>query len=142
MSKQQMDRKEYLEERKLLVELEASAYRDFDRTLLTLSSGAIALSVAFIDKLQNMVFMNLLMFSWLTWCISLFLQLASLFLTPKAMREEQVILNEQYKAYSKDPRQNKYLGWSSDLNLGSVILFCLGTLSFIIFAILNIDCII
>jgi hypothetical protein len=40
---------QYLDERKLLIESERAAAEGFDKTLLTLSAGAIALSVTFVE---------------------------------------------------------------------------------------------
>ena len=44
---------QYLDERKLLVEGERAAGEAFDKTLLTLSAGAIALSVTFVERLGS-----------------------------------------------------------------------------------------
>lgn len=134
-------RNEYLKEREILVHLEMEAYRNFDKILLTLSSGAIALSVAFIDKVYYM-FLYLIIFSWILWLVSIFLQLISLFITPKAMREEIIILNEQYKDDLKEPRKNKYSGKPSLLTFWALATFGLGTLLFIIFIILNLNSIV
>ncbi|MFH1897956.1 MAG: hypothetical protein ABH886_06925 [Candidatus Desantisbacteria bacterium] len=145
MDNQQMDRKEYLEERRLLVSLESEAYKSFDKTLLVLSSGAIALSMTFIDKLHCATFLYLLVISWIFWIVSIFLQLFSFVVSSKAMREELAILNEQYNDYSKDPRQNKYsdnkMSIMSMLNYVSIGAFALGTLLFIVFITINIGCI-
>lgn len=142
MRSQEMERKEYLTERKLLITLESNAYQSFDKTLLTLSSGAIALSVAFLDKLHYPFLVNFLILSWLCWFASIMAQLTSLYFSPKAMRDEQLILNEQYKDYSKDPRDNKYQGIPSALNLLSLVSFGLGAFLFIVFIISNFSCII
>src|SRR2546423_14995657 len=44
---------QYLDERKLLIEGERAAGEGFDKTLLTLCAGAIALSVTFVEKLGS-----------------------------------------------------------------------------------------
>ena len=85
-SKEEKARKEYLEERRLLVNLEQKAYTDFDKTLLAISSGAIALSVAFLDKTLYQSYLYLLVASWLLWLVSILFQLWSFIVSSKAMR--------------------------------------------------------
>lgn len=133
----QNKRNEYLKERGLLVHLEMEAYKNLDKTLLVLSSSAIALSVAFIDKVYYAAFLCLIVSSWILWLVSIFLQLISLYITPKAMREEQAILNEQYKDDSKEPRENKYSGKPNSLTSWALATFGLGALLFTVFIILN-----
>lgn len=132
-----MDRKEYLSERKFLANLEANAYKDFDKTMLAISSGAIALSMAFTGKIECMIHPFLLVFSWLLWLTSIILQLLSFIYSAKAMREELVILTEQYKAKSTVGRKNKYTGVPSKLNLAALGAFGVSALLFIFFVINN-----
>ena len=40
----------YLEERKLLVDAEREGARTFDKAILTLAAGALALSITFLEK--------------------------------------------------------------------------------------------
>jgi hypothetical protein len=44
---------QYLDERKLLVDGESAAGEGFDKILLTLCAGAIALSVTFVEKVGS-----------------------------------------------------------------------------------------
>jgi hypothetical protein len=56
---------QYLDERKLLIEGERAAGEGFDKTLLTLCAGAIALSVTFVEKVGSAgKFKPLLYVSW------------------------------------------------------------------------------
>ena len=134
---QEMDRSEYLEERKLLIQLEAEGYRNFDKTLLTLSSGAVALSSTYFFNIPQMVYPVFLVVSWSLWCVSISSQLLSVYFTPKALREEQRVLNEQAIDPSKEPGKNRYLGKASKLNLLSTLSFALGIFSFVVFMTLN-----
>lgn len=129
----QMDRKEYMEERRLLANLEADSYKSFDKALLTFSSGAIALSVTFLEKFDISCGTSLLILSWTLWLFSILFQLISYFVSGKAMREELAILNEQYKDYKSEPRLNKWTGWPSRLNLAALGAFLLGTFIFLVF---------
>jgi hypothetical protein len=134
---QQMDRNEYMDERRLLAGLEAESSRSFDKALLTFSSGAIALSVTFIEKFNSGDFSCLLIVSWILWLASIVFQVLSYFVSAKAMREELTILNEQYKDCELEPRKNKYTGWPTKLNLTSLTSFLVGTIIFLFFVIQN-----
>jgi hypothetical protein len=140
---------EYVRQKEQLDHLEADSYKSLDKTLLVLSSGAISLSMTFIDRLPISDFTFLLMFSWMFWLLSIFSQLISLYLTPKAMREEGKKLNEQFELLfmndymmhtSKLPPRslNKYRGWPTRLSNIAMVLFGLGSLSFMTFVVVNI----
>lgn len=133
MDEQRMDREEYKEERKFLAHLEAEAYKGFDTALLTLSSGAIALSVTFIEKFGSASCVGLLMSAWILWAASLLCQLCSYIFTSKAMREEQKILTEQYVENAKDARTNPYFGSPTRFNTAALIFFMLGVVFFLFF---------
>ncbi len=132
-----MDRNEYMEERKLLANLEAESYRSFDKALLTFSSGAIALSITFLEKFSPGSNIHLLIASWLFWLLSILFQLISYYISAKAMREELSILNEQYRDYKSEAKINKWTGWPSRTNLIALSSFLIGTILFLIFIIQN-----
>jgi hypothetical protein len=57
---------QYFDQRKLLADGERAAAEGFDKTLLTLSAGAIALSVTFVEKVGSAgMFKPLLYVSWM-----------------------------------------------------------------------------
>lgn len=130
-----MDRNEYMDERRLLAGLEAESSRSFDKALLTFSSGAIALSVTFLEKFNLGDFSCLLVISWVLWLSSIIFQLLSYLVSAKAMREELAILNEQYKDYKIEPRKNRYTGWPTKLNAVALATFLIGTVIFLFFII-------
>jgi hypothetical protein len=135
---EQMDRKEYLEERRLLATLESESYKSFDKALLSFSSGAIALSVAFIERFSASC-NTLLVLSWILWTISITAQLISYIISAKAVREEMRILNEQYKDYSKEAVKNIYVGLPTKLNIAALLSFLIGVICFLIFILINIQ---
>lgn len=134
---QQMDRNEYMDERRLLAGLEAESSRSFDKALLTFSSGAIALSVTFLEKFNLSYFSCLLVTSWILWLSSIVFQLLSYLVSAKAMREELAILNKQYRDYEVEPKKNKYTGWPTKLNVAALTAFLIGTLIFLFLIIQN-----
>ncbi len=132
-----MDRNEYMDERRLLAGLEAESSRSFDKALLTFSSGAIALSVTFLEKFNLSDFSCLLITCWIFWLSSIVFQLLSYLVSAKAMREELAILNKQYKDYEVESMKNKYTGWPTKLNLIALTAFLIGTLIFLFLIIQN-----
>lgn len=135
------ERKEYLEERHLLIHLEAEAYKSFDKILLTLSSGAIILSLTFINKPAKLIHLYLVVLSWIFWTISIFFQIISCHITAKATRREQAILNKQYKNENdtEDSSSNQFSGWPTKINTLTFISFGIGVILFIIFASINLN---
>lgn len=132
-----MDRQEYVNERKVLLDIETEAVRGFDKTLLVLSSGALLLSMNFLASKISLTFLGFLIAAWVFWILSTLSQLTSYIVTTKAIREEMKILNEQYKNYEKDARLNQYEGIASKISTTSFITFILGIASFFIFVIKN-----
>jgi hypothetical protein len=45
------EREEYLQERRLLIDLKVDSERTLDRTIITLSGGALALSMTFVNQI-------------------------------------------------------------------------------------------
>ncbi len=78
--------KEY---RQVLVLAEEKAQEDFDKTVLSLSGGALGVSFAFVDKFVAPAVMKspfLLFAAWLSWGLSVTVVLASFFFSQLAMR--------------------------------------------------------
>jgi hypothetical protein len=156
-----MEREEYLEERKILVELESRAYSTYDRTIITLASGAIAVSITFSSSIlrgdSTLSWTVYLLFaSWLFWLLSILSQLMSFLITAKVMRNAVERLNSEYLEYEEgrpinemiasvlgtketqkpiDPKGfDKYAGWPTFLNKYSLGTFTAGVIIFLIFA--------
>lgn len=117
--------------------------KDIDKTVFTVSSGAIAISLTIVDKLapsnSYKWFYFVLAVGWLTLVISLILQSLSYFATAKKIREsilkvENIINSEttndleiyQDKYYDYWKAQNKSIdkmnSWSLGTMIGGVIL--------------------
>lgn len=133
-----LSRNEYLAERRRLNEIEVESSEDFDKTVLTLGTGAIALSVAFIDKIEISSYQCLLLSSWLIFLASIIFVLASFAVSKHAMRYESKLLNEQYKE-QREGAENKFAGWPTRFSYISAGLFLLGSILFLIFVFLNLD---
>lgn len=90
--------KEY---RQHLVVAEQKAQDAYDKTVLSLSGGALGISFAFIDKFltgQNVTNNSCLVFAWFCWGLSVAIILASHFFSQRALRRaiKQVDANQIY----------------------------------------------
>lgn len=123
--------------REKLLELEQQAQQSYDKTIVTLSGGALGLSLVFYEKVagatpEGAVFLFL---AWGSWALSLLCVLFSFYFSAKALRKavEQV---DRGQIFSDEPG-----GASSQatriLNIGSGVFFLLGVLLMIAFAAIN-----
>lgn len=81
----------YLEERKLLIEALREGSRTFDKAILTVSSGAFGLTIAFMKEIAPEPFQNtlwLIATSWICFSISLIVILLSFLFSQIACREQ------------------------------------------------------
>jgi hypothetical protein len=129
---------DYLVEKKHLVALEASGYRDYNKTLLILSSGAFAISLLMLERMSDVNYILFLVYSWLFWVISLLLELGSLSMYPKAIREESLRL--QSNDADKAKILNPFFAKMRQLSIVSTASFGLGVFFFIIFILYNLNC--
>lgn len=129
---------DYLIERKHLVALEASGYRDYNKTLLLLSTGAFALSLLMLERMSGVNYILFLVYSWMFWIVSLLMELGSLSIYPKAIREESLRL--QSNDADKAKELNPFFAKMRQLSLVSTASFGLGVFFFIIFILYNLNC--
>ena len=95
-----MERPNALENyRNLLIQLEQKSYEDYDKALLAMSGGALAISLAFVkniggnDPVQLRI---LLIMSWILWTLTILAVLWSFVMSQRALREavEQIDAGE------------------------------------------------
>lgn len=129
----------YLEERKLLVSAERETAQQFDKSILTLSAGALALSVTFIDKIAPHPKENSLFFlvsAWGLFCLSLLITLVSFLSSQAACRTQRDILDDDISG--KDiSRINQPALWTLKLNYLSIGSFILGIVALVVFCTFN-----
>ena len=117
-------RKTYLEERKLLVDAERESARSFDKSMLTLSSGALALSITFIRQIAPVPrFEPYLYLAWSGFILALLCTLVSFLSSQTALRKQRDILDLNYQDRRSAPEQKNlmsavtnYLNWFSILS--------------------------
>lgn len=120
--------------RKLLVAAEQKAQEDFDKTVLTLSSGALGISFAFIKDIvgdQPIIQPQFLLYSWIVWGISVTCVLISFYFSGQALRQaiKQV---DAGKIHSQTPG-GTYSKLTALLNALGGILFLAGVILIAIF---------
>lgn len=116
------------------------AQEDYDRTLLTLSGGSMALSLTFIDSVVPLSMahgQNALLLAWISWSVSLVATLFSHYFGGMALRRalEQVD-SENHTTGRFGGRADNIVG---KLNLGAGLLFSLGLGAMIFFVSINLS---
>src|SRR3954447_8029886 len=124
---------QYLDERKLLIEGERAAGEGFDKTLLTLSAGAIALSVTFVEKLGAAgKFKPLLYVSWGILVLGLLLNVRAFLLLQNSYDRLMDINDELYLRATtvlQNPFRtrfgdfNRYAFWCFAIGIGLLLFF-------------------
>jgi magnesium-transporting ATPase (P-type) len=132
----QEEYKVYLEERKQLIEAERETAQQFDKAILTLAAGALALSITFINQIAPNPKPHSIYFlvgAWILFCASLLSTLISFLTSQVACRKQRDILDN--KISSK--KNNKAASWTNGLNYCSIVFFILGVVSLIVFSAIN-----
>jgi len=135
----------YLEERKSLIEQKIEGATSFDKSILTLSSGALGLSLLFIEKIAPEIKPGttcLLVLAWVFFGLSILSTLIS-FLTSQSACDKQVeILEALFCEDAGDKSkcgQNKYAYVTQLLNYGSIAIFIIGVIFLIVFSSINVS---
>lgn len=93
------ERREYLEERKLLIDLNNQACQSFDKTVILLAGGALGISITFIQQIAPhppRATLPLLVWAWGLLVLALLVILFSLFTSQVGMQRAQHELNKEY----------------------------------------------
>jgi hypothetical protein len=138
-------KKELLEYRNQINQLESKNQEGFDKTLLTLSSGALGLTLTFIKDiidLDNAKFTVFLFLCWLSWALSLCMILLSYNSSISSFQKIRMQIDRG--EVDTILKSRKHLGepfrtWTSIFNHGGLITFLIGVLFIIIFISLNLE---
>lgn len=134
-------RKEYIDERKILINAKLEMSKLLGKFILTLASGALGLSLTIIKQIApNPKYLFLLIVAWSSFGISMCSTLSS-FLVSQNACEKQIEINEEGLEDSnkdrKNKRENKLTIWVKRLNICSIISFIVGVKFLISFTIYN-----
>jgi hypothetical protein len=128
-----------VEYRKFLVAAEQKAQEDFDKTVLSLSGGALGISFVFLKDVigaQPIKLPDLLLGAWVCWGLSTLFVLASFFLSHLALRHAIRQVDES-TINSKTPG-GMYAYATATFNIMGAVLFFVGVCSITLFAGANI----
>jgi len=148
VAEDQTERQAYLEERKLLIDAEREASRSFDQAMITLSAGALGLSVTFIEKLAPAPAVSqwLLYSAWSCFTVALLAILSSFLCSQFAMRRQRDINDANYERETSEDsvsgelnseERNRWATVTNILNWSSIVCFILGVAFLLIFSIVN-----
>ena len=127
--------KDIQEYRSLLISAEQKAQEDYDKTVLSLSGGALGISFAFVKDIvgdQPVVYPRLLLASWIVWGISIACVLASFFFSQQALRQTIKQVDED-KIREQSPG-GVYSWITATLNALGGLLFLVGVVLIVLFA--------
>jgi hypothetical protein len=127
--------KEY---RTFLISADQKAQEDFDKTVLTLSGGALGISIAFVKDIigSNPIEVSwALVWAWINWAASLTCTLASFYLSQQALRKsvQQV---DSGQIYQETPG-GRFSKVTSITNGLGIVFFILGVVFIVLFAYRN-----
>lgn len=128
---------EYVDERNHLVELQRGAGDSFDKVLLTLSAGSVAVSVTFAEKLGSAgMWKPLLYGAWGVLALSLVFNLRG-FLLLIASLSRSIARNDELWVTGDCETDDPFAAKIMALNNASFWSFCLGALLLLVFAGVN-----
>jgi hypothetical protein len=138
----QSDQGEQLSEyRRLLVSAEQKAQEDYDKTVLTLSGGALAVSFAFVKDILGegpILQVGWLVAAWVQWAISVTSMLVSFYVSRWALRETILQCDAEVRGEECGPPGNKFVTTLRVLNAAGALFFVLGVLAMTVFVSCNI----
>jgi anaerobic C4-dicarboxylate transporter len=134
-------RKEYLQERKLLIGFELEAAKSFDQTMITLSAGALGFSIAFIQQIAPTPQYKIWLYAaWLGFAVTLIIVLVAFLVSQQATRRQRLYNDLSYQGLSESTTQfNWWIELTKGLNWLSVICFIFGVIFLVVFSIANLN---
>ncbi len=121
--------------RKWLVSAEQKSQEDFDKTVLSLSGGALGISFVFLKDVigpQPIVLSGFLLAAWLAWAFSTFSVLTSYYLSHLALR--RAISQVDDGTIFKQPPGGVFACLTAMLNATGAVLFLVGVCCITVFA--------
>jgi hypothetical protein len=138
--RESIDYTTYLQERASLVQGEMEGARSFDKYLITLSAGALALSITFVHEISpHPVNTRALIVAWSSFALCLIVMLISFLCSQKAFRDQRDTLDEWYSNPDIEERENVASEWTGWLNHVGFALFVIGMLALMYFTLTNLD---
>ena len=128
---QRIDYSTYLDERRTLVSSELDVAGRFDKSILTLSGGALLLSMTFVKDIASKPHNTWTLFiSWLLLAIAISSMLVSLLTSQSALRCQRDLLDETLERQPQGSSNNRLGAATHRLNIASIVVF-IAALSFL-----------
>jgi hypothetical protein len=119
----------YFRERTSLVEMEQKSADQHDKAILTLTAGALGLSLTFIDRIAPNPAANTLWVvgtAWIAFILSIFAILASFLTSQSACRRQRELLDSEYSTGEPPEETNNFADATRYLNVAAYSCFLLG----------------
>lgn len=126
--------------RQWLIAAEQKSQEDFDKTILSLSGGALGISLVFLKDViapHPILQPCLLLSAWLAWAFSTFSVLTSYYLSHLALR--RAISQVDDGTIYKHPPGGALALWTAILNAAGAVLFLVGVCFITAFAVSNLS---
>ncbi len=135
------DKQMYLDERRLLVEGEVQVAARFDKSILTLSGGALLLSMTFLRDIIGGTPKDTwtLIVAWLLLGVTIAAMLVSLLTSQKAYQRQRDILDKHFGDSNGGDEPNCWACGTKWLNRISIIFFLVGITFLGYFTVINIS---
>ncbi len=128
----------YLDERRVLVSAELEISSRFDKGILTLSGGALLLSMTFVKEIAAKPYnAHLLVWSWLLLAAAICMMLLSLLASQSALRRARAILDERLSQPQTSCR-NCWARITHILNIASIVAFIAALVFLVLFVSANV----
>jgi hypothetical protein len=133
-----LDYKTYLDERKLLSDVEVGVAERFDKGVLTLSGGALLLSMTFVKDIASKPNLTwLLLVSWVLLAGAICLMLTSLLMSQSAIRRQIAILDQSLVKPPAAYQRNRLAGVTNCFNISSIVAFAVAMVFMCVFVAVN-----
>jgi hypothetical protein len=134
-----LDYQIYINERKILVDADREAARTFDKAMVTLSGGALALSIGFIDKIApEPQHERFLIAGWAGFIAALLCTLFSLLTSQHAMKRQIAICESVFMDDGSGAASNGWAIATLILNIAAIVIFVVGVAMLVTFSSMNV----
>lgn len=133
----QMSEETYVRERTTLIEIEQKSADQHDKAILTLTAGALGLSITFLDKIAAKPLPDTLFLVGLSWSffiLGIVCIVASFLTSQTACRRQRELLDEEYSTGRVPDQINRPADTTRYLNSASYLLFVAGVVCLALFS--------
>lgn len=131
----------YLEHRRVLTDIESQQQRSFDKAILSVSSGALGLSLLFSEKIAAIPVHSCWLYAaWIALCLAIVSTTVSFLLSVEATSKQRDLFDRWYLhgAEGEEP-SSQLTAWVGGLNWTSLVFACVGVLFLTWFAVVNFE---